>query len=113
MYEHRSAPVLPWPAFVRRMLRHGGYVLEMATASIVLGMFGFHFLAREDWVDAFLNASMLLGGMGPVGEIRSTGGKLFAGVFALYAGLVFIAAFALLIAPALHRLLHKHNAEKR
>ncbi len=111
MYEHRSASVLPWPAFVRRMLRHGGYVLEMATASIALGMLGFHFLAMEDWIDAFLNATMLLGGMGPVGEIRSDAGKIFAGLFALYSGLVFIAAFALLTAPALHRLLHKHNAE--
>ena len=95
------------------MLRHGGYVLEIAVASITLGMVGFHFLAMEGWVDSFLNATMLLGGMGPVGEIRSTAGKIFAGVFALYAGLVFIAAFALLTAPALHRLLHKHNAEKR
>lgn len=113
MYEHRSAPVIPWPAFVRRMLRHGRYVLEIVAASIALGMVGFHFLALEGWVDSFLNSTMLLGGMGPVGEIRSTAGKMFAGIFALYAGLVFIAAFALLIAPALHRLLHKHNAEKR
>jgi hypothetical protein len=113
MYEHRSAPVISWRAFVRRMLRHGGYVAEIAAASIALGMLGFHFLAMEGWVDSFLNSTMLLGGMGPVGEIRSTAGKIFAGVFALYAGLVFIAAFALLTAPALHRLLHKHNAEKR
>lgn len=113
MYEHRSAPVIPWPAFVRRMLRHGRYVVEIAAASIALGMLGFHFLAMQGWLDAFLNASMLLGGMGPVGEIHSTAGKLFAGVFALYAGLVFIAAFALLTAPALHRLLHMHNVEKR
>jgi hypothetical protein len=70
MYEHRSAQVIPWPAFVRRMLRHGRYVVEIAAASIALGMLGFHFLAMEGWVDAFLNASMLLGGMGPVGEIH-------------------------------------------
>jgi hypothetical protein len=95
------------------MLRHGRYVVEIAAASIALGMLGFHFLALEGWVDAFLNASMLLGGMGPVGEIHSTAGKIFAGLFALYAGLVFIAAFALLTAPALHRLLHKHNVEER
>ena len=113
MYEHRTAPLLPWPAFVRRMLRHGSYVLEMATVSIIFGMAGFHWLAMESWLDAFLNATMLLGGMGPVGEIQSTGGKLFAGFFALYAGLVFIAAFALLSAPALHRLLHKLHAEER
>jgi len=95
------------------MLRHGGYVLEMVAASVALGMLGFHFLALESWIDSFLNAAMLLGGMGPVGEIRSDAGKIFAGVFALYAGLVFIAAFALLTAPLLHRLLHKHNAEGR
>ncbi len=113
MYEHHTSPVLPWPAFVRRMLRHGTYVLAIAVVSIAIGMAGFHWFAMEGWLDAFLNAAMLLGGMGPVGEIRSTGGKLFAGLFALYAGLVFIAAFALLTAPALHRLLHKLHAEQR
>ena len=113
MYEHRSVPVISWPSFVRRMLKHGGYVLEMVTASVALGMLGFHFLAAESWIDSFLNATMLLGGMGPVGEIRSDAGKIFAGLFALYAGLVFIAAFALLTAPGLHRLLHMHNAERR
>ena len=113
MYEHRTAQVIPWPAFVRRMLRHGGYVLEIAAVSIAIGMAGFHWLAMQSWLDAFVNSAMLLGGMGPVGEIRSNGGKLFAGFFALYAGLVFIAAFALLMAPALHRLLHKLHAEQR
>jgi len=113
MYEHRTAQVIPWPAFVRRMLRHGGYVLEIAAVSIAIGMAGFHWLAMQSWLDAFVNSAMLLGGMGPVGEIRSTGGKLFAGFFALYAGPVFIAAFALLMAPALHRLLHKLHAEQR
>ena len=113
MYEHHSAPVLPWPAFVRRMLRHGRYVLVIVGVSIGLGMIGFHLLALEGWVDAFLNATMLLGGMGPVGEIQSDAGKIFAGLFALYAGLVFIAALALLTAPALHRLLHKLHAEQQ
>jgi hypothetical protein len=112
MYEHRTAQLLPWPAFVRRMLRHGGYVLAVAGFSIAFGMVGFHILARQSWIDAFLNAAMLLGGMGPVGEIQSDGGKLFAGVFALYAGLFFIAAFAVLTAPLLHRLVHKFHAEE-
>ena len=94
------------------MLRHGRYVLVIAVVSIAIGMTGFHFLALESWLDAFLNSTMLLGGMGPVGEIRSDGGKIFAGLFALYAGLVFIAVFALLSAPALHRLLHKLHAEE-
>jgi hypothetical protein len=113
MYEHRTAPVLPWPAFLRRMLRHGGYVLAVAGLSIAVGMLGFHFIASEAWVDAFLNASMLLGGMGPVGEFPSSIAKVFAGVFALYAGLFFIAAFAVLTAPLLHRLVHKVHADEQ
>ena len=95
------------------MLRHGGWVLLLAAVSIAIGMAGFHLLAMESWLDAFLNATMLLGGMGPVGEIRSSGGKVFAGLFALYAGLVFIAAFALLTAPVLHRMIHKFHAEQQ
>jgi hypothetical protein len=112
MYEHRTAPVLPWPAFVRRMLRHGGFVLMLAAVSIAAGMLGFHVLAMQTWLDAYLNSAMLLGGMGPVGEIKSDAGKIFAGVFALYAGLAFIVAFAALSGPVLHRLLHKLNAEQ-
>lgn len=95
------------------MLRHGGVVLILVFVSIAVGMCGFHVLAMQTWIDAFLNSTMLLGGMGPVGEIRSDAGKIFAGVFALWAGLVFIAAVALLTAPALHRLLHKLHAEER
>ena len=95
------------------MLRHGGWVLLLAGVSIAIGMTGFHFLAMERWLDAFLNSTMLLGGMGPVGEIRSSGGKVFAGLFALYAGLVFMAAFALLTAPLLHRLIHTFHAEQQ
>ena len=111
MYESRTAPLLPWPAFIRRMLRHGGYVLGFALASIVGGMVGFHCFADQEWIDAFVNTTMLLGGMGPVGELCTTGGKIFAGIFALYAGLAFIAAFAVLTAPVLHRLIHRFHTE--
>ena len=112
MYEHRSAPVIPWPVFIRRLLRHFGYVFWFALFSIVLGMLGFHLLADQPWIDAFLNTAMLLGGMGPVGDIKGVGGKLFAGFFALFAGLAFIAAFAFLTAPVLHRLIHRFHAEE-
>jgi hypothetical protein len=113
MYEHHTAAVLPWPAFLRRMTRHGVWVIGAAIASIAVGMLGFHVLAEESWLDAYLNATMLLGGMGPLGEIRSSWGKIFAGLFALYAGLFFIGAFALLTAPVIHRLMHKFHAEER
>ena len=112
-YEQRDAPLLPLRLFLRRMVRHGAIVLEFALVSIAVGIAGFHFLADQPWIDAFLNTAMLLGGMGPVGEIQSTTGKLFAGVFALYAGLAFIAAFAVLSAPVLHRLIHRFHVEER
>jgi hypothetical protein len=95
------------------MVRHGAIVFGFALVSIAIGMAGFHLCADQTWIDAFLNTAMLLGGMGPVGEIRSSGGKLFAGVFALYAGLAFIVAFAVLTAPVLHRLIHRFHLEER
>jgi hypothetical protein len=75
-------------------------------------MVGYHALEGLPWIDAFLNASMLLGGMGPVNPLTSYGGKLFAGLFALYCGLVVILVAGLLLTPVAHRLLHKFHAER-
>ena len=80
--------------------------------SLVVGTVGFHWLAQQEWIDAFLNSSMLLGGMGPVGDISTVPGKLFASVYALYAGIVFIATAGLLVAPLVHRVLHKLRIEE-
>jgi hypothetical protein len=77
--------------------------------SLALGMVGYHALERLGWTDAFLNVAMLLGGMGPVNSPVTQAGKLFAGAFALYAGLVFLIAAALVLAPILHRLLHRFH----
>jgi hypothetical protein len=93
-------------------VQHGLYALGLLAVSIAIGVAGFSLLAGQTVVDAILNAAMLLGGMGPVGEIRSTGGKLFAAAFALYAGLVFLAAAALVFAPLLHRFLHAFHLEE-
>jgi len=78
----------------------------LLAVSLVIGMLGYMFFERLSWIDAFLNSAMLLGGMGPINPPQSTGGKLFAGVYALYAGLVFIVTAALIFAPLLHRLMH-------
>ena len=77
----------------------------------MLGMAGYHWIARFSWVDSFVNACMLLGGMGPVGDLRNNAGKIFAGVFALYSGLVFLAVSILLLTPVLHRVLHRFHME--
>jgi hypothetical protein len=80
---------------------------------LIIGTIGFHWLALQEWIDAFLNSSMLLGGMGPIGEIKTTTGKIFASLYALYAGIVFIASSGLLLAPALHRIMHRVHLEER
>ena len=94
------------------MAQHGVYALELLIASLLFGTLGFHLIASQPWIDAFLNTSMLLGGMGPVGDIRSTAGKLFASFFALYAGLMFLAVGTLLLAPVIHRFLHRFHLEE-
>ena len=111
MYEHRSQPLLPAGRFLRRLATHSLAALGVVVVSLGLGTLGYHSFAHFSWIDAFLNASMLLGGMGPVGEIRTDAGKLFASAFALYAGLVLIAVTTLLLAPVLHRILHGVHLE--
>ena len=91
--------------------RQAVYATALVAASLLFGMSGYHWIAGYGWIDSFLNASMLLGGMGPIGELRSDAAKLFAGAFALYAGLVFLAVTALGLAPVFHWVLHRFHWE--
>ncbi|HEY4320533.1 MAG TPA: hypothetical protein VGM77_05075 [Gemmatimonadales bacterium] len=111
LYESRKQPLISRRAFVTRMGRHFAAVLVLVGVSLVIGIVGYHWLAQFSWVDSFLNAAMLLGGMGPVGDIASVGGKVFAGIFSLYAGLVLIGASALLLTPILHRVIHRLHVD--
>jgi len=112
MFEHRSQPLLPLPAFLRRLARHGGLALAVVLGSLVLGIVGYHTFEGLGWIDATLNAAMILGGMGPVDiPMRTTAGKLFASFYALYSGLVILGAAGLLFAPLVHRLLHRFHLE--
>ena len=111
MFEHRTEAPLSRLAFFRRLGRHGLYALTLIAVSLVIGMIGYRWLAHQSWVDAFLNTSMLLGGMGPVGDLPNDAAKIFAGFFALYAGLVFLAVAVLLLTPVFHRVLHKFHWE--
>jgi len=111
MYEHRSQPLLPVRHFIRRLAGHSLAAVAIVSFSLAAGTLGYHFWARLAWIDAFLNASMLLGGMGPVGELTTTGGKIFAAVFALYSGLMLIGVTTLILAPILHRILHRVHLE--
>jgi hypothetical protein len=93
------------------MARQGGYAGMIIAVSLAIGMVGYHWLAGDTWTDSFLNASMLLGGMGPVGDLWTTRAKIFAGFFALYAGLVFVAVAALLLSPVFHRVIHLFHCD--
>ncbi len=113
MYETKNQPPLPRALFFRRLAGHLSAAAGLLLASLGVGMWGYAYYEHLPWLDAFLNAAMLLGGMGPVDSPRTDGGKLFAGLYALYAGLVFIATAALLFTPVLHRLMHKFHWSER
>jgi hypothetical protein len=112
-YESRRDRPIPRRHFARRLAAHGAVSAAIVTASLVGGMAGYEYFEGLAWRDAFLNAAMLLGGMGPVDMPRSPGGKLFAGAYALYAGLVFLVAIAILMAPVVHRFLHRFHWDER
>ncbi|HVO07441.1 MAG TPA: hypothetical protein VMT83_11685 [Burkholderiaceae bacterium] len=109
MYESPLQRPLARAAFVQRLVAHAGIALALMLVSLAIGMAGYHAFEHLGWVDAFLNAAMLLGGMGPVNAPQSDAGKVFAGCYALYAGLVFIATAGLMFTPILHRLMHRFH----
>jgi hypothetical protein len=106
MYESRRERPLPMRAFVQRLGTHLAATLALFGLSLAIGILGYRQFEELAWRDAFLNSAMLLGGMGPVNAPQTDTGKLFAGMYALYAGLVFIIAAGILLAPVLHRLFH-------
>ena len=109
MYESKSRAPLPKASFITRLLLHVFFALGLLAVSLGIGMIGYARFEHLSWIDAFLNSAMLLGGMGPVNPPITSTGKLFAGLYALYAGLVFIVTAALLLTPVAHRLLHKFH----
>ena len=111
MYEHRRERLLPFGAFLWRFVWHIGVSAAVVLLSLLVGMLGYVNYEHLGWLDAFLNAAMLLGGMGPVDPPKHTGGKLFAGFFALYSGLVFLIVAGVVLAPVAHRVLHRFHLE--
>jgi hypothetical protein len=111
MFEHRSQPLLPKKVFVIRVFRSLALAVSVIGSSLGLGVFGYHYWAGLSWLDALLDASMILAGMGPVNELHTVAGKLFASFYALFSGVVFISSVAILFAPIVHRFLHKFHFE--
>ena len=114
LYEHRKRRPITRDAFARRMARHGLLALLVTALSLGAGMGGYMHFEDLDWRSAFLNAAMLLGDMGTVDAPGTPGGQIFAGLYAMYAGIIFLLVGGVLLAPVLHRILHHfHWEEKR
>jgi hypothetical protein len=112
-FERRGQPLLPRRLFLRRLLVSFGLGMVLVVVSLLIGMLGYHVYEQLSWLDAFLNSAMLLGGMGPVDAPKTPGGKIFAGIYSLYCGLMVIAIVGVMFAPIFHRFLHKFHLEKK
>ena len=114
MYEHHKQPLASQEVFVRRLALNGLIGLCLLVFSLGIGVIGYHSLEGLSWIDSLLNASMILGGMGPVNPLQTNGGKIFASFYALYSGVVLLASVGVLAAPIFHRFLHRfHLADER
>jgi hypothetical protein len=110
-YESRSDPLLSRSAFVGRLVASCVAAAMLISASLFAGMCGYKYLENMTWVDAFVNAAMILSGMGPVEMLHTSAGKIFAGCYALYSGLALILATGLIFAPVVHRVMHRFHIE--
>jgi hypothetical protein len=111
-YEHKGQKLLTRGLFYHRLLAHGLLALGIIIGALGIGVLGYRLFAGFTWVDALLDASMILGGMGPVGELHSSAAKIFASFYALFSGLVFIGVTGILLAAPVHRFLHRLHLEK-
>jgi hypothetical protein len=112
MYEHKTEPLVPLTTFYQRILKNIVIASSVIAVCLAIGIAGYHFTANIPWLDALHNASMILSGMGPVVEIKTTGGKWFSSFYALFSGVVFITNVGIILAPAIHRLFHSLNLEE-
>lgn len=110
-FEHRHQPLASRALFMRRMQRYLVLSFSIIAVSLGIGVVGYHFTEGLSWLDSLLNASMILGGMGPVDAVRTIGGKWFASFYALFSGMVLLVAVGVLIAPVFHRFLHHFHLE--
>jgi len=112
MFERKHERVASKRVFIKRLLAHIGYALLLIFISLGIGVSGYHWIAGLNWVDSLLNASMILGGMGPVDALTRVDAKIFASFYALFSGLIFIGIIGVIITPVVHRMIHNFNVEE-
>lgn len=111
MFEHHKQPLIPPREFIRRLGRFASAALGLVAISWVIGILGYRLLEGLPWIDATLNAAMILGGMGPVDQLHTAAGKIFASCYALFSGIVFLVSVGVLLAPIIHRFLHQFHLQ--
>jgi hypothetical protein len=112
MFEHKHQKVVSTRVFARRLAGHVALAILLMSVALLIGVAGYHYVAGLSWVDALLNASMILGGMGPVDTLVLPAAKVFASAYALFSGLVFIAMMSIILTPVVHRILHKFHVDE-
>jgi hypothetical protein len=113
IFEHKNEPLLPRNLFVKRMFNHLLLGAVTILFSLLIGIIGYHYFEDIGWIDSLLNASMILGGMGPVNELHTASGKIFASMYALFSGIIFLVTVGIIIAPAVHRFLHRLHIDEK
>jgi hypothetical protein len=111
MYEKSDEPLLPKPQFLKRLGQNLSFGLIFMAVSLSIGMLGYHYFEKMSWSDAFVNAAMILSGMGPVSTLDNDSAKIFAGCYALFSGIAFILASGIIFAPLIHRFFHKFHLD--
>ena len=112
MFDHHHQKLAPFSVFVNRVISALAVAVGLITAALLVGIAGYHWIAKLGWIDSFLEASMILGGMGPVNTLTSNGAKIFASIYALFAGVMFIGVMGVVISPIIHRGLHKIHLDE-
>lgn len=113
MYEHRKQPLASRSVYYKRIVRNILFAIIILLVCLAIGVAGYHYSAGIPWLDALHNASMILSGMGPVVEIKTTAGKWFSSGYALFSGVVFITNVGIILAPAIHRLFHRLHLDEK
>lgn len=111
-FEHHSQPVLPFGQFIKRIIRYTFFAFILLGVSLGIGVAGYHYINDLPWIDALLNASMILTGMGPIDPMKNDDAKLFASFYSIFSGVVFLSTVAVFLSPIVHRFLHKLHVDE-
>ena len=112
-YERRHDRLAPRSVFIKRLIAAFAFALGLILVALMIGIAGYHFIAGFNWIDSLLEASMILGGMGPIKELPNDGSKIFASMYALFSGLIFIGVMGLVLSPVIHRIMHKFHVDDK